>query len=462
MANALTAYNPQLWANESVAILLENLITARLVHTDFKPLIAEHGDIVNTRKPAEFVAKRKDANDDVTTQDASATNIQVKLDQHWHTSFLLRDAQMSKSFKDLKAEFLEPAIWSIAQAVDKVLLGQVYQYVDNQEGKLGDFSSTTAKGYILDVRKRLNINKAPQQGRNLMLTPNLETETLKLDLFITADKTGDDGTALREASLGRKLGFNIFQVQNAPSIVAQEAATASTALVDNAAGYVAGETVVHVDTAGSSLVVGQWLKIAGDDIVHQITALGTLVTQDIDVTVSPALKRAVADNAAVTVYESGAVNLAAGYAAGFGKEIVVDGFTGSAVSVGQLISFGVTSNKYAVVEVTETSSNTTGITLDRPLEAAIADNAAVVTGPSGEFGWAFDRPSIALISRPLSMPGEGLDHDLGARVAVADFNGIGIRVVMTYDGVKQGVRITVDILAGVKVLDANRGVMLVG
>ena len=456
MANALTAYNPQLWANESVAILVENLVTARLVHTDFKNLIAEHGDIVNTRKPAEFTAKRKGLTDDVETQDATAVNIQVPLNQHWHTSFLLRDGELSKSFKDLKTEYLSPAITSIAQAVDKVLLGQAYQFIANTEGKFGDFSSSTAKGYILDVRKRMNINKVPSPGRNLLLTPNLETETLKLDLFLSADTVGDEGTALREASLGRKLGFDIFMVQNASSIVGQVDAAASAMLVDNAAGYAKGETVVHVDTAGSSAAVGQWVKFVGDPTPHQITALGSLVTEDIDLTLDPPLNDAILNDTLVTVGELGDVDGAQN--AGYDKEIGLSVFTGSAIEVGQLVSFGTQTNKYAVVEVTETAGDTTGITLDRPLDLAITDALAVYTGLGGEYGFAFDRPALALISRPLALP----EADLGARSAVAEFNGYGIRVVMSYDPVKQGVRITVDLLAGVKVLDANRGVLLVG
>ena len=458
MANALTAYNPQLWANESVAILVENLVTARLVHTDFKNLIAEHGDVVNTRKPAEFTAKRKGLTDDVETQDATAVNIQVPLNQHWHTSFLLRDGELSKSFKDLKTEYLSPAITSIAQAVDKVLLGQAYQFINNTEGKFGDFTSSTAKGYILDVRKRMNINKVPSAGRNLLLTPNLETETLKLDLFLSADTVGDEGTALREASLGRKLGFDIFMVQNASSITGQLDATPSTSLVDLAAGYAKGDTVIHIDVAGASVKAGQWVKFVGDPTPHQITAVANLSSEDLDITIDPPLNDAILNDTLLSIGEIGAVDLSGGYAAGYDKEIVVKTFTGTGVEVGQLVSFGVTPNKYSVVEVTEVGGDTKGITLDRPLDLAIADSLAIYTGLGGEYGFAFDRPALALISRPLALP----EADLGARSAVAEFNGYGIRVVMSYDPVKQGVRITVDLLAGVKVLDVNRGVLLVG
>jgi hypothetical protein len=428
------------------------------VHTDFRNEIANFGDVVNTRKPATFTAIRKVDTDDITVQDASADNIQVPLNQHWHTSFLLNDGALSKSFKDLRAEFLQPAVMSIAQAMDRVIFGQYPHFLANTEGKQDDYSSTTAKGYILDVHKRMNNNKVPLGGRNMFMCPNLEAETLKLDIFTAADQVGDGGTALREATLGRKLGFNMYMVQNMPSFAGQTQSTASAALVDNVGGYAAGSTLVHVDTAGSSLEVGQWIVFNDDGTPQQITALGSLATQDIDVTIAPGLRRAVANDDTVRVYAQGAVNLTAGYASGWSKEIVVDGFTGAAVNVGQIVTFGTSTIKYSVVSTTLSSGNTVGIVLDRPLEAALANNDKVYTGPGGNYSLIMDRPAIALVSRPLALP----ESSLGARAAVANLGGFGLRVVMAYDPYKQGILTTVDVLAGIKVLDSQRGVVLIG
>jgi hypothetical protein len=291
----------------------------------------------------------------------------------------------------------------------------------------------------------------------MLLTPQMEAEALKLDIFTSAEQVGDGGTALQEALLGRKLGFNMYMVQNAPSIVGQEDTTASTALVDNSGGYAAGATTIHVDVAGSSITAGSWIRIAGDDTPQHITAVANLATQDLDLTISPGLRRSVADDATTKVYEVGATD-GADYAIGWAKELVVDGFTGSAVEVGSLITFGATTAKYAVVAFDETASDTTGITLDRPLDAAVTDGTSVNTGPAGEFSFVFDRPALTMVSRPLALP----DGDLGAKAAVANFAGYGLRVVMAYDRDKQGIGVTIDILSGIKVLNANRGLLLCG
>ena len=60
--NSVDAYIPELWAQESLMILEANMVMAGLVHRDFENEIAEFGDIVNTRRPQKFEAKRKTDN----------------------------------------------------------------------------------------------------------------------------------------------------------------------------------------------------------------------------------------------------------------------------------------------------------------------------------------------------------------------------------------------------------------
>lgn len=85
-ANDNDAYIPERWTQEGVMILEENMVMAGLVHRDFNFEVAQFGDVVNTRKPGEFNISRKTDADNIVTQDASSTNIQVPLDQHFYTS----------------------------------------------------------------------------------------------------------------------------------------------------------------------------------------------------------------------------------------------------------------------------------------------------------------------------------------------------------------------------------------
>jgi hypothetical protein len=110
-----------------------------------------------------------------------------------------------------------------------------------------------------------------------------------------------------------------------------------------------------------------------------------------------------------------------------------------------------------VTATSETATNTTGITLNKPLDLLLADTDVAAFGPAAQANFAFHRNALALVSRPLSPAPAGL-----ALSSIADANGVGVRVTMTYNGDKQGVLVTVDLLCGIKVLDLNLGALLIG
>jgi hypothetical protein len=446
-ANSIDSFIPELWANEGLLQVENNMVAGALIYRDFSNEIASFGDVVNTRKPADFTAARKDVGDDITLQDASAPNTPVTLNQLAHTSFIIRDAEMSKSFKDLVQEFLVPAGRSLAQMIDQIVTAQTYQFLANMSGKLG---TTPTKSTILQTRQKLNDLKAPFQGRRTWLTSKTETDLLSIDAFTEADKVGDAGTALREASLGRKLGFDHYMDQNEPAVLDPVDFISPLGQINNAGGYAAGSTVLTVDTFAVAVTAGVWLKIAGDDRPRRVTAsVGAPATS---LTVTPPLDFAVADNASITVYEEGAVNNVGGYAVDYLKFIAIDGFV-IMPKVGQGISFLNGGPVYSVIQVTATT-----ILLDRPLEAAIADNQAVFITPSGQFNLGFIKNAISLVTRPLAAP----MPNAGARAAVVNYNNLSLRFVLAYDPIKQGHIATLDLLFGIKVLDANLGVVMLG
>lgn len=449
-----TAFTPERWANESIAILVENMVIGNLVHKDFSAEIAEAGDTVNTRKPGEFKAKRKSSADTVTVQSTTATNVAVVLNQHLHTSFMIKDKDQSLSFKDLVAEYLAPGMLSIARAVDTILLAQVHQFHAYSGGNLNGLTNLNGEDYLLDARLTLNINKAHETGRNMILGPRSDTQLLRNQNFTSAYAVGDQGQAMKEAALGRKFGFELFQAQNTPYVATGN--TIVTGAVNMAGGAAAGATSLTVDGLAAAISNGTWFTVAGDDTPLRVVSTTGGATPTA-IVAHRALKRAVADNAVVTLYTPAAVNNASGYAVGYDKEITIDGTT-PAPQIGQAVTFGTanpgTSPVYTIIDV----DGVIGITLDRALEVALSDNDTVNLGPAGSYNFAFHRNALALVSRPLALPMPGI----GARAGVANFNGFSMRVTMTYDGNKQGTLVTVDTLMGVKVLDTLLGAVMFG
>ena len=107
-ANDNSAFIPAIWSQMGLAILEENMVMANLVHRDFENDVREYGDTVNTRRPGSFQIRRKTDATTLTQQDANATNVQVKLDQWFYTSFVIKDGERTKSFQDLVTVYLLP------------------------------------------------------------------------------------------------------------------------------------------------------------------------------------------------------------------------------------------------------------------------------------------------------------------------------------------------------------------
>lgn len=445
--NSIDPYIPEWWANETLAILYENMVAAQLVNRDFDKYFHQFGDIVNTRRPQEFEGKRKVKGDAVTTQDLVATNVQVALDQWCHVSFLIDDIEETMSMKKLQNEYAIPAGKALARMVDRIVLGQYPRFLPNVAGKLGGITTSNVKDYVIDLRQVMDDNKAYEEGRNLILTSKTEGDMLRPEWFTSADKVGDNGTALRTASLGTKFGLNFFKDLNMASVLGGH--TKRTFQINNAAGYNIGDTAITVDTGTGEITPGTWVDI--DGIPYQVASrTGTAPTTAIVLTYG--LKRSIANDANVLVYTPGAVNLLAGYAAGWNKPIAVDGFA-VMPRVGQFVSFGTSTVTYTVIAATSTT-----ITLDRSLAAAVADDTIVNLGPPGAYNLCIHKDAVTLALRGLAPVRNGA----GALSTTVNHNGLSMRATISYDAEYQRHRWTLDFLAGIQVLDTNLGAVLLG
>ena len=438
--NSVDNLIPEIWANEALMQLEANLVMANLVHTDFKNEIASFGDTVNADRPSAFVSKTKKDSDSVTVQDAVSTKIPVKLDQHHHVSFMIKDGQESKAFRDLVTEFITPAVQALALGLDQSIFGEAYNFLGT---RIGQYSVDPTKSSITRLRAAMSNNLAPLNGRNLVVSPNIGATLLDIADFSSAEKVGDAGTAIRTGSIGQRLGFNIIESQGAPS-VPTGVNDVLTGTVNKVAGYPVGATVIDVDTM-TVPVAGSWLTIEGD-----MTPLKIASATATELTLVSGLKYAITDGAVVTVYEPALINLVAGYDSGLYTDVAINDLT-LAPAVGQMISQG--SYYYGA----KTGTTATSLLLSTTNKATMANDAVLGIGPAGDYGFAFNREAIALVTRPLAVPRAGT----GARSAVMNYNGLSMRVTITYDGTKQGHLVTLDFLTGVKTLDTRLGALLI-
>jgi len=440
MANNNDALIPEKWAAEAIGLMYEQFLWGNLVYRDFENEIAQMGETVHVHMPAGFVAERKQNDlDDVVEQDASVVDIPVVLDQRVYVSFIIGDGERSKSFKNLVELHLTEAMSAQVRLIDRCVAARTIDFLANSAGSMGGLTTSNGVESAIDLSNVMNINNVPEVGRNLMLANNSHALMLKNDKVASTDYTGTAGSAVRRAYVGQIAGFETYRSGNAPT--ATGVATGTPTTVDGA--VAAGSTTIVVDATAP--IQWQYITVAGDNTPLRVTNVATLT-----LTVNRATKFAIADAAVVTLYGLAAVDLAGGYATGWAKWIAYDGGT---VQVGQMIAFAGNAAEYTVVQVSGSS-----FMLDRPLESTLIENHVINLGPSGDMNLGFHSKAIALVTRPLALPMEGV----GVRSAVINDNGYGIRVTISYDSKKEGHRVTIGSLCGTKTTDVNRGAVLLG
>ena len=205
MAN--TFLTPDIIAREALMVLRNNAVMANLVHRDYsKEFTGAVGDTITIRKPATF--EGKEFTGDIVLQDATETGVPVKMDKHIDVSFAVTSAQMSLDIEDFSKQLLVPAMQAIQNKIDGYLLAKAAAVTNSVT------ATDAVQNDIVDARAHLTKNAAPLTERNLVVGSDYEAKLLKTDLFVSAEKVGDEGTALREASIGRKFGLDTYVDQN--------------------------------------------------------------------------------------------------------------------------------------------------------------------------------------------------------------------------------------------------------
>lgn len=302
MAN--TFLTPSVIAREALMVLQNNLVMAGLVHRDYSEEFSEVGDTVMIRKPPVFEAKEFTQGGNITVQDATEASTTVKLDKHLDVSFAVTPKQMTLEIADFSAQLLQPAVRALAQKVDEYLCA-LYAAVPYRVGTAG----TTPDGLddFANARKDLLERGVPLSDLRLVVDPAAEAKFLVLDSLVEADKSGTT-EALRNANLGRVMGFDTYVDQNIVTHVAGTGTTAGKVAVDLAAGYEAGATEIHVDGVATALKVGDQLTIGSAK--HVVVAASALATADQDITIYPGLTADVANDAEIALVGNYTANLA--------------------------------------------------------------------------------------------------------------------------------------------------------
>lgn len=308
MSNTMTNLL-QLWlakAFTSNAVLRNTCNFMKYVSRDFDRKPQEKGDRVKIPLPAaKTVSDVTPAMTPPTPSDTSIDKVEILLSQWKYASFALTDQEMLQiNAGDFFVPMnVEACMVAIVEGINAYLHTKTHGSTGffGFVGTAGTNPFASNSDCLADAQEVMTNNKSPLSPRVAIINAAAQKAAQKLAEFKDVSQMGNDSVR-RYGMLPPVNGFDPYVDQQVPT---HTAGTGSGYLI-NGSGMTAGSTSITVDTGSGTILAGDIVTFAGvSGTYNVVTALASNVF-----TIYPGLASTVADNAAVTLKASHAVNVA--------------------------------------------------------------------------------------------------------------------------------------------------------
>ena len=233
---------PVVWAENALLTTFKNLVVAGLVYREYEAAVAQFGDVVNTRMYSKLTVQdwesHYDAHNDGTVDTAAgagyvdpaniiriqrpqAYKLPVRLNKYKYTSYIEEDQPKATSIAQIRKELIEPATIPLAEQIDLDVITAFFSGTDYAGNAIAHVlttgGSTTPKyltpADIVSAMKKLDDQLCPKTDRYLVLGSKHNADALNQLLFTGVSYAGG-ASALEQAALGPKYGFQTYMSQN--------------------------------------------------------------------------------------------------------------------------------------------------------------------------------------------------------------------------------------------------------
>lgn len=411
-----TTLTADIIASEAIGILENNCVMGNLVYRGYEEEFGNKvngyniGDTISIRRPTDFTVR-----DGATAaiQDVTEGKFSLSVDKQKGVDFKFTASDLTLKIGDLSERVIKPAMVQLANQIDRDLTG-LYTDVWNWVGTPGNTVDSFAD--FAKAPERLDLGAVPQEGRSAVLAPTDQWGLLGSQTALYMQDVAKD--AYRRGKLGMIGNVDTYSSQN-----------------------------VTTHTAGSRDDTTPVTKAAGTGALSTTWAAskntGTMVLSTSGWDASATIKKGDVFTIA-TIYAVNPVTKA---------------------TLPHLQQFVVTAD----VTANGTTSTETPITISPPIiasgafqtvSAAPTAGLAIVNVGTASTGYrqnlVFHKDAFSLVMVPMVKPPGAVD------VARKSYKGYSVRVIPYYDGTNDVSNWRLDVLYGVKTVDARKAVRLSG
>jgi len=218
---AITNFIPEIWSANILANLRDTLVYAQpgVVNRDYEGEIAQAGDTVHITAFNDPAVRSYTKNNDITWDLLTDTQQSLVVDQADYFAFTVDDIDRRQALPGFVQEATAGAAYNLAAEADEYVAGKMVDAIDGTDQDLGSFtadiSDKTAYSLFVEMRTKLTRSKCPQEGRWVIVPPELTAALLQDDRFIRADAAGTT-EGLRNGVVGRIAGFEVIEANVVP------------------------------------------------------------------------------------------------------------------------------------------------------------------------------------------------------------------------------------------------------
>lgn len=230
---AIDNFIPEIWNASILAEFQQNAIAAALTNSDYTGDATKGNTVkVTTRTPVEIKDYKTGVIMDgqetpqpiprTTAPDAiSTTQVDLLIDKEKSFDFYIDDIDAAQAAGGL-GTFSQSAASGLVEDADKFILAQLYA---TNTALTASAVTTPAQAWnkIRDMKKALDKAKVPQADRVITVNAEYTAVLLDNDSKITSVDTSGSPDGLRDAVLGKILGFTVYQSENLPNVAKPQA-----------------------------------------------------------------------------------------------------------------------------------------------------------------------------------------------------------------------------------------------
>jgi len=215
-------FAPEIWSPKVVAAAEAAKVMAGLVER-YDEDVKGKGDLLHIPTISNLTATAKAEDTQVTLQRPSETSVDINLNRHYESSFLVEDRIALQSAYRLMEKYTPKAAESVTRQQDTDLVGMY----SNLTQSVGDGSTAMGDANLIRAIQYLDDADAPQTDRHLVIKPAGKADLLAIDKFVRYDARGVNGSAnpINSGAFGEIYGVpvhvstQIIKIAGTPSVL---------------------------------------------------------------------------------------------------------------------------------------------------------------------------------------------------------------------------------------------------